>query len=158
MSHADFAPFRSASAADVPALLRLMRLFYAEAGYPFSDAGAHAAVMHLLDNGRVGRIWLAHGDHGPLGYVVLTFGYSLEHHGVVAFVDELFVAADWRGRGLGTIGLALAEAECRASGVRTLQLEVERDNVAAQELYRRSGFNDHGRFLLTKRLTQKEIA
>ena len=158
MPQADFAPFRPATAADVPALLGLMRLFYAAEGYPFSDAGANSAVMHLLDNGRVGRIWLAHGDHGPLGYVVLTFGYSLEHHGIVAFVDELFVASDARGRGVGTIGLALAEAECRASGVGTLQLEVERDNVAAQELYRRSGFNDHGRFLLTKRISQKEIA
>ena len=68
-------------------------------------------------------------------------------------MDELFVAADSRGRGLGTSGLALAEAECRALGVRTLQLEVERDNVAAQELYRRSGFKDYNRFLLTKRLT-----
>ena len=145
--------FRPAAASDVPALLELMRTFYVEEGYPFSDAGARDAVGYLLENDRVGRIWVAQGDHGPLGYVVLTFGYSLEHHGVVAFVDEVFVAANSRGRGLGTSALALAEAECRALGVRTLQLEVERGNVAAQELYRRSGFKDHKRFLLTKRLT-----
>ena len=153
MPNASFAPFRPATAADVPALLGLMREFYADEGYPFSDAGASAAVLHLLEQDRVGRIWIAHGDRAPLGYVVLTFGYSLEHHGVVAFVDEVFVVSESRGRGLGTGALALAEAECRARGVRTLQLEVERENVAAQELYRRSGFKDHGRFLLTKRLT-----
>jgi ribosomal protein S18 acetylase RimI-like enzyme len=153
MPKAVFTPFRPAAASDVPSLLGLMHAFYTEHGYPFSEPGARAAVMHVLDDDRVGRIWVAAGDAGPLGYVVLTFGYSLEHHGVVAFVDELFVAADARGRGLGTSGLALAEAECRALGVRTLQLEVERDNVAAQELYRRSGFKDYNRFLLTKRLT-----
>lgn len=158
MPKASFTPFRPATAADVPALLGLMRVFYAEEGYPFSDASASDAVRHLLENDRAGRIWIAQGDHAPLGYVVLTFGYSLEHHGVVAFVDEVFVVSESRGRGLGTAALALAEAECSALGVRTLQLEVERDNVAAQELYRRSGFKDHGRFLLTKRITQKEIA
>lgn len=158
MPKAVFTPFRPATASDVPSLLGLMRAFYTEDGYPFSEPGARAAVIQLLENDRAGRVWIAAGDEAPLGYVVLTFGYSLEHHGVVAFVDELFVAADSRGRGLGTSGLALAEAECGVRGVRTLQLEVERDNVAAQELYRRSGFKDHGRFLLTKRLTFKEIA
>lgn len=146
-------PFRPASAADLQTLLGLIRAFYDEEGYPFSEAGARAAVLHLLEDDRIGRIWIAERDDTALGYVVLTFGYSLEHHGVVAFVDELFVVSDARGRGLGTSALALAEAACRTLGVRTLQLEVERDNVAAQELYRRSGFQDHGRFLLTKRLT-----
>ena len=158
MPQTDFTPFRPATAADVPTLLELMRAFYAEEGYPFSEAGARAAVVHLLGNDRAGRIWVAQGDQRLLGYVVLTLGYSLEHHGVVAFVDEVFVVSESRGRGLGTSALALAEAECRTLGVRTLQLEVERDNVAAQELYRRSGFNDHGRFLLTKRISEKEIA
>lgn len=155
MPQTDFGPFRPATAPDVPALLGLMHAFYTDAGYPFSEPGARAAVLHLLANDRVGRIWIAREDQEPLGYLVLTFGYSLEHHGVVAFVDELFVAADWRGRGLGTSALALAEAECRTLGVRTLQLEVERGNVGAQELYRRTGFNDHGRFLLAKRLTSR---
>lgn len=128
-----------------------MRTFYAEEGYQFSEQGAGGAVRHLLENDRVGRVWVA-VDREPVGYIVLTFGYSLEHHGVVAFVDEVFVMSASRGRGLGTRALALAETECRALGVRTLQLEVERENIAAQELYRRSGFNNHGRFLLTKRL------
>jgi GNAT superfamily N-acetyltransferase len=155
MPHADFAPFQPATAADIPSLLGLMRAFYTEEGYPFSEADAGSAVLHLLESDRVGRIWIARGDQRPLGYIVLTFGYSLEHHGVVAFVDEVFVVADSRGRGLGASALALAEAECRALGVRTLQLEVERDNVSAEELYRRRGFIDHGRFLLTKRLTKE---
>lgn len=157
MPQAVFEPFRSATGADIPALLALMRDFYVEQGYPFSEAGARAAVVCLLENDRAGRIWIAAGGQTPVGYIVLTLGYSLEHHGAVAFVDELFVVSDARGRGLGTTALALAEAECRALGVGTLQLEVERDNVAAQELYRRSGFKDHGRFLLTKRISQKEI-
>jgi ribosomal protein S18 acetylase RimI-like enzyme len=37
-------------------------------------------------------------------------------------------------------------------GVRALHLEVERDNAAGQALYRRRGFRDGGRVLLTKRL------
>lgn len=150
-----FAPFRPATDSDVPSLIGLMRSFYAEEGYPFSEDGARAAVIHLLKNDRVGRIWIAEAGQVPHGYVVLTFGYSLEHHGVVALLDEVFVISDSCGRGLGASAVALAEAECRALGVRTLQLEVERENLAAQELYRRAGFKDHGRFLLTKRLTKE---
>jgi ribosomal protein S18 acetylase RimI-like enzyme len=37
-------------------------------------------------------------------------------------------------------------------GVRALHLEVGRDNSAAQALYRRAGFEDSGRQLLTLRL------
>ncbi len=39
---------------------------------------------------------------------------------------------------------------CRELGVRALHLEVERENVEAQALYRRIGYKDHDRYLLTK--------
>ncbi|HYS78429.1 MAG TPA: hypothetical protein VEO94_06295 [Candidatus Dormibacteraeota bacterium] len=35
-------------------------------------------------------------------------------------------------------------------GVRALHLEMERGNVAAQALYRRHGFADHDRYLMTR--------
>jgi ribosomal protein S18 acetylase RimI-like enzyme len=35
-------------------------------------------------------------------------------------------------------------------GVHTLHLEVERKNVRAHHLYRKMGFEDHDRYLMTK--------
>jgi ribosomal protein S18 acetylase RimI-like enzyme len=39
-----------------------------------------------------------------------------------------------------------------SEGIRALQLKVERTNVTAQQVYRRAGFVDHDRYVLTKRL------
>ena len=39
---------------------------------------------------------------------------------------------------------------CRTEGIAALHLEVERANTIAQEVYRKQGFKDHDRYLLTK--------
>jgi GNAT superfamily N-acetyltransferase len=80
----------------------------------------------------------------------VTFGFSLEFRGRNAFVDELFVREEHRGRGLGAAALAVAEEFCRGLGIAALRLEVERENPRAQELYEREGFRVHPRHILTK--------
>ncbi len=85
-----------------------------------------------------------------MGYVALTFGYSLEFHGRDAFVDELFVRAERRGEGAGTAALGFIMDTCPTLGVHALHLEVERVNTAAQALYRLFGFHDHDGYLMTR--------
>jgi len=84
------------------------------------------------------------------GYLVLTFGYSLEFHGRDALVDELYVREAYRGRGAGTLSLAFVEEICRTEGIRALHLEVDRGNERARRLYHRAGYEDHDRYLLTR--------
>jgi len=67
-----------------------------------------------------------------------------------AFVDELLIAESHRGRGLGREALEVAEEYCRQAGVNALHLEVERHRETALELYRRRGFEDFERYLMTK--------
>jgi ribosomal protein S18 acetylase RimI-like enzyme len=85
-----------------------------------------------------------------VGYAVLLFGYSLEYRGRDAFVDDVYLAPARRGRGLGRTVLEQVESAARELGVRALHLEVERENAAAQALYRRRGFRDTERLLMTK--------
>jgi len=145
--------FRPAAPADLDALLALQRDYYAEDGYPFVPAVAREAFGRLLADRALGAAWLAEDGGRVAAYVVVTLGWSLEFGGRDAFVDELYVAPAARGRGLGSAGLAAAEAGARALGVRTLHLEVEHGKPAALDLYRRRGFAEHGRRLLKKRLT-----
>jgi ribosomal protein S18 acetylase RimI-like enzyme len=84
------------------------------------------------------------------GYLVLTFGFSLEFGGRDALIDELYVRENFRGRGLGRASLVLAAEVCREEGIRALHLEVDRVNTRAQGVYRQAGFRDHDRYLLTK--------
>jgi hypothetical protein len=47
--------------------------------------------MRALAEQDLGQVWVLVRDHQPAGYMVITFGYSLEFGGRDAFIDELFV-------------------------------------------------------------------
>ncbi|MGH9336239.1 MAG: GNAT family N-acetyltransferase, partial [Vicinamibacteria bacterium] len=118
---------------DAEPLLDLMERFYADERYRFDREKARAALLPLLTDPVLGRVWVFR-DGGPLvGYFVLTLGWSLEYGGRDAFVDELFVLPSHRGRGLGKRALEVMGSD--ELGVQALHLEVERENPAA-ELYR----------------------
>jgi len=136
-----------------PAILEMMERFYAEEKYPFDRAKARAAIEPFLAEPGLGRAWLFRDGGAAVGYFVLTLGFSLEYGGRDAFVDELFVSPSHRGEGLGRRALEVIHEACLELGVRALHLEVEKDNVPAAELYRKNGFEDHDRRLMTRRFT-----
>ena len=111
-----------------------------------------AAIHGLVADASRGRLWLIEPGGETAGYVALTFGWSLEYLGRDAFIDDLYLRAPFRGRGLGTRVMEQVEAEARAHDVQALHLEVGRDNRAGQALYFRRGFRDNDRQLLSKRL------
>ncbi|MDT7542235.1 MAG: hypothetical protein QOE33_2139 [Acidobacteriota bacterium] len=144
------ATFTLATPSDADLLVPLLREFYAYDHIAFDEPEARRALDQLLSDARLGRVYLIHLGDELAGYLVLTFGFSLEFKGRDAFVDELFLREEFRGRGIGTRALTVAEETCRAGNVRALHLEVERANTGAQGVYRRAGFKDHDRYLLTK--------
>jgi ribosomal protein S18 acetylase RimI-like enzyme len=145
--------FRPARAGDVAAVVAMMRGYYGQDGYTFVEAEAQAAALMLINDPTLGRLWVACDGDEVIGYVAVALGFSFEYRGREAFVDELLVAESHRGRGLGREALEIAEAYCREAGVNALHLEVERHREKALELYRRRGFADYGRYLMTKWLT-----
>jgi ribosomal protein S18 acetylase RimI-like enzyme len=144
--------FRAATGLDVESILALMAGYYSQDGYEFVEAHSRRALVDLLDNVHLGQVWVVEDEEGVMGYLAVTLGYSLEYRGRDAFIDELFLHERGRGQGAGREALAIAEAYCRARGVRALHLEVEHHRTRALELYRARGFEDHDRRLLTKRL------
>jgi ribosomal protein S18 acetylase RimI-like enzyme len=146
--------FRAATESDLELLLRFMAALYREDGStPFRAELSDGALRLLLAAPERGLVRVIEWDGTPAGYVVLTWGYSLEFHGRDAFIDELYVAPEYRGSGLGRQAVAWAETVCRAHGAGALHLEVELDNERAHALYRASGFAERGLRLMTKRLS-----
>lgn len=143
-----------ATPAAAEAILKMMEQFYAEERYPFDRRKARSALEPFLAEPTLGRAWVVKDGGLAVGYFVLTLGWSLEYGGRDAFVDELFVSPSHRGRGLGRRALDVIAEACRELGVSALHLEVEKDNPAA-ELYRRWGFEDHARRMMTRRLTER---
>lgn len=146
---------REATAADLDALLVMQRQYYAEDGYPFAASEARAVLARFLADPALGRIWLIDDAGAAVGYLALTFGYSFEFRGRDAFVDELYLLPPHRGRGHGGRALAFVKQAAATLGVRALHLEVERDKPGAKALYRRVGFVDHERYLMTLELCER---
>jgi GNAT superfamily N-acetyltransferase len=125
---------------------------YAEAGYPFDPAAARACFEALVRDPELGETWLVLVGGEIAGYAVLALGFSLEYRGRDAFVDDLYLVPARRGGGLGRLAMDAVEAVARERGVVALHLEVERDNARAEALYRRLGYRDKDRKLMTKLL------
>jgi GNAT superfamily N-acetyltransferase len=136
---------------DLPLLEQYVRAYYLEDGHAFHEALQLPALAALAADESFGRAWLIGLGARPVGYVVLTWAFSVEAGGREACVDELYLVPELRNRGLASRVLAQLEAEARGLGVRRLFLEVERRNRAIG-LYRRAGYVDHDRFLMSKLL------
>ncbi len=123
---------RPATSSDLEAVLALHRNFFAEEGYPFREKESRANLGRLLEEPGLGRVFVMDADGKTIGYLVLTFGFSLEFGGRDGLVDELYVSPEHRGRGLGTRALEVAAATCREQGIRAVHLHVERSKEGAR--------------------------
>jgi GNAT superfamily N-acetyltransferase len=144
-----------AGLADLETLLALMRHLQLDDPWsePFHEPTLRANLAELLQNPVFGIAYIVREDAAPIGYLVICFEYSLEYRGKGAWVDELFVEPTHRGKGIGTQLLDLAECASREHHAKFLHLEVNHGNPAI-ELYRRRGFAQHQRFLMSKPLDQ----
>jgi ribosomal protein S18 acetylase RimI-like enzyme len=143
--------FRVAGETDLDIVLAFMSEYYAYDQIPFEASFARTALEKMFRDASLGRVWLICAGDQPIGYLAIAIGFSLEF-GHDGFIDELYLRADYRGRGIGTQAMRFAEDAAREMGLQALHLEVDHDNVKAQALYRKQGYEDHDRYLLTKRL------
>lgn len=108
-----------------------------------------ATIDYLLGDPARGRIVLLTADAAVCGYALLIPFWSNEMGGPVVTVDELFVAPDRRGRGIGRGLLAWVERE-RPYGAVAVFLEVSASNGRARKLYESLGFSERSNRTLTR--------
>jgi ribosomal protein S18 acetylase RimI-like enzyme len=140
---------RLATLTDVDVLVRLMRQFHAEEATSLPERVVSRAFESLLDDGRLGQVWMIEHDGHPAGFVVLTVGFSMEFGGLRGFIDDFYVLPQYRRRGLGHAALEEVKRACRRRGVRALVVETAPENAAAVSAYRSVGFEDSGQRLLS---------
>lgn len=140
-----FKPFETA---DANAVVAMMQEFYAIDNYPIDAAVSKDLFMQFTENEGLGRGWVIHYDGKPVGYVILTFVFSFEYKGRIAFLDELFFLPDARGLGLGKQTLDFIKEQAKLLSVKIIYLEVEWNNARAQKLYLSKGFIMHNRGMM----------
>ncbi|WIX98416.1 GNAT family N-acetyltransferase [Amycolatopsis mongoliensis] len=86
--------------------------------------GHHLYVARDGDQ-RVGMVWFAERPHGA---------------GRVAYLYDIQVDADLRGRGYGDALMRALEHEVRSAGLKAVRLQVFGNNSVARSLYRKLGY------------------
>lgn len=145
MKQATFKPFESTDAALV---VSMMQDFYAIDNYPMDIAVSKGLFFEFIENESLGRGWLIELDGTIAGYIILTFVFSFEYKGRIAFLDELFIAETARGKGLGKQALDFIQEQAKLLSVKIIYLEIENHNETARKLYASKNFSIHNRGLM----------
>ncbi len=136
---------------DLDRLAALVADFHAEEGLPGSDATRRAALSPLVEGIPHGAAYLIGPARAPIGYVIVTFGWSVEFGGLDAIIDEIYLRRAVRNRGIASEALISLPRALARAGVKALHLEVDRENASARKLYARAGFEARERYMLMSR-------
>lgn len=137
-----------AGPADLERIVPLVGAYHAFEHIDSRADQRESALGRLLAEPELGGIWLIFENRELAGYIALCRGFSIEFNGFDAFVDEFFLAPEFRGRGIGKAVLAAIKSEAREAGINALHLEVARDNRNARRLYSGAGFEAREKYVL----------
>lgn len=129
-----------ATTEDLDRLDRMVAGYHAFEGIESDTDHRRAALEPLLEGSPHGAIWLIGPKMAPVGYVAISFGWSIELGGLDGVLDEFWIREAVRGRGMGGEALLALQKTLKAAGVVALSLEVAQSNETAARLYQRAGF------------------
>ena len=139
------------SAATMPQAFALLASFleedqhYRASSAVYGDGGT-AALRAALDlfvaHPEHGFVWLAFGasDEPAVGACVVCYAISTSRGTLVAKLDDVTIAAEATGQGIGTVMLRALFAELAREGVTRVDSACHRDNMGAWRFYARLGF------------------
>ncbi|MFN7044051.1 MAG: GNAT family N-acetyltransferase [Flavobacterium sp.] len=146
--------FKPLEISDISIITQMMQDFYAIDNYPMDVEVAKTLFQEFISNEHLGKSWLMYSENEIVGYIILTFIFSFEYGGKIAFVDELFIKETARGKGFGKEAIQFIQQEVPKLSLKLLYLEVEPHNENAQKLYLAHDFELHNRKLMKYKVTK----
>ena len=140
--------FRPIQTSDIDTIVPMMQEFYSIDNYPIDIAISKALFLEFIENPHLGKAWLIYSDEEIVGYIILTFVFSFEYKGTIAFLDELYISDKARGKGIGKKALDFIHQEALTLSLKIIYLEIENHNEIAQKLYLSKDFVVHNRSLM----------
>ncbi len=137
---------------DAEKLLPQVAAFHQEIGLNLDAAQREAAILPLLEGVPFGAIWLIGPRKAPVGYIVVSFGWSVEFGGMDGIIDELYVRPTVRKRGIGSEALSLLSKALKEAGVRALHLEAQQGDETIARFYGRARFIRRDGYALMSRV------
>jgi ribosomal protein S18 acetylase RimI-like enzyme len=114
--------------------------YYAEDHIDFEPARFARALEQALTQQHGSAFWLMHAQN-KVGYAIMLDGWSIEFGGLTVELDEFYVAPQFRNQGIASAAITALKNWCQTRNVAFMGMETTPDNIAAQKLYQRLGFN-----------------
>ena len=133
---------------DIEITLQMMKDFYAIDNYPIDLEVSKKLITDFINQPQLGKGWIIIHEGKTVGYCMLTFVFSFEYKGLIAFLDELYLSEAARGKGIGKVALSFIKSESHKLSLKLIYLEVENHNENAQKLYLASDFTIHSRKIM----------
>lgn len=131
---------RKAELRDVDRLVRLLEaLFKIETDFSFDEARQRAGLKLLLDSGK-DCVLVAEHEGEVIGMCSVQTVISTAEGGRSGWVEDLVIAEEFRGRGIGRLLLKQLDAWALDNGLTRLQLLADRNNTRALDFYRKLGW------------------
>ena len=121
-------------------VLSLMARYHEEQQLGFDDAHRDAVVRPLLDGNPLGAIWLIGPSRAPLGYVLMSFGWSSEAGGMIGWLEEVYIRSSVRSRGIGTEAVHAITLSLAKAGMKAVFARIPEHAPNAARFCRRCGF------------------
>ncbi|WP_395053170.1 GNAT family N-acetyltransferase [Flavobacterium sp.] len=133
---------------NIETITNMMQDFYAIDNYPIDIEVSKKLFQEFISDENLGKSWLIYDNSEIVGYVILNFIFSFEYKGRIAFLDELYISENFRGKGIGKQAIEFIKKQTTELNVKLIYIEVENHNVNAQKLYLANDFKIHNRKLL----------
>ncbi|MGE5307766.1 MAG: GNAT family N-acetyltransferase [Deltaproteobacteria bacterium] len=124
----------------VKELAAMVKEFHREDSIHFQQKKVEAALRELIQDKCSGRVWVIAAGGSMIGYVILTYGFSMEFHGRDGLLDEFFIRKPWRGAGIGRKVLREVLGYARKDGLTAIHLEVSAKKKNVERFYESMGF------------------
>lgn len=144
--------FKPLEITEISIITNMMQDFYAIDHYPMDIGVTEQLFQQFIADEKLGKAWLIYHHDAIVGYVILTFVFSFEYRGKIAFLDELYLKENSRGKGIGKQTIHFVKEQASQLNVKLIYLEVENHNENAQKLYLASGFETHNRKILKHKI------
>ncbi len=129
-----------ATEADFHRLDALVAAFHSETGAESTADQRADALVPLLNGSPYGSAYLIGPRRAPVGYLVVTFSWSIKYAGMDAAIAELYIRPNVRGRGMASNALHAICQALESNGISAFHIEVDREDPAAHKLYEKADF------------------
>jgi GNAT superfamily N-acetyltransferase len=136
---------RKATESDLPVIRKLLaELVNAIDDTEGIDIGIALKTCSSLSKDASSHFLVAEIEGSPVGFINFTIRQTMLHRSPSALIDELVVAKEYQGKGVGKQLVVAAIEKCKQLGCCEVEVSTEKTNVKARKFYKKCGFTERG--------------